>query len=63
MAGQPVATCSDSWEVFPPVGGPPVWLSTPKQSADLSSDIPYTYLAANLILQGAVDASACPDGA
>ncbi len=60
--GQPVATCSDSWEVFPPVGGPPVWLSTPKQSADLSSDIPYTYLAANLILQGTVNASACPDG-
>lgn len=60
--GQAVATCSDSWGVFPPVGGPPQWLSTPKQSEELSSDIPYTYLAANLILQGAVDASACPDG-
>ena len=60
--GQPVATCSDSWEVFPPVGGAPEWLSTPTESEDLSSDIPYTYLAANLILQGAVDASSCPDG-
>lgn len=60
--GQPVATCSDSWESFPPVGGPPEWLSSPLQSEDLSSDIPYTYLAANLILQGAVDASACTDG-
>lgn len=59
--GQPVATCSDSWQVFPPVGGPPAWLSTPKQTEELSSDIPYTYLAANLILQGAVDASTCPD--
>lgn len=59
--GQPVATCSDSWEVFPPVGGAPNWLSTPTVSEELSSDIPYTYLAANLILQGAVDASACPD--
>lgn len=60
--GQAVATCSDSWGVFPPVGGPPEWLVTPRQSEELSSDIPYTYLAANLILQGAVDASMCPDG-
>lgn len=56
------ATCSQAWGVFPPVGGAPEWLSTPKQSEDLSSDIPYTYLAANLILQGVVDASACADG-
>jgi hypothetical protein len=54
------ATCSEAWGVFPPVGGAPEWLSTPKQSEELSSDIPYTYLAANLILQGTVDASACP---
>jgi hypothetical protein len=60
--GQPVATCADSWESFPPVSGPPDWLASPKHSEDLSSDIPYTYLAANLILQGVVDASACPDG-
>jgi len=56
------ATCSEAWDVFPPVGGVPEWLGTPKQSEELSSDIPYTYLAANLILQGVVDASACPDG-
>ncbi len=60
--GQSVATCADSWNIFPPVGGPPEWLTTPKESEELSSDIPYTYLAANLILQGAVDASACTDG-
>jgi hypothetical protein len=60
--GQTVATCSNSWNVFPPVGGPPEWLTTPKQSEELSSDIPYTYLATNLILQGVVDASSCPDG-
>jgi hypothetical protein len=57
-----VATCSDAWQSFPPVGGPSEWLTTPNQSEELSSDIPYTYLAANLILQGVVDASACPDG-
>jgi hypothetical protein len=60
--GEVTATCSNSWMVFPPVGGAPAWLTTPKQSEELSSDIPYTYLAANLILQGVVDASACPDG-
>ncbi|HET7144653.1 MAG TPA: hypothetical protein VFI68_11590 [Anaerolineales bacterium] len=60
--GQAVATCADSWNVFPPVGGPPEWLTTPSQSEELSSDIPYTYLAANLIRQGAVDASTCSDG-
>lgn len=60
--GHVVASCSDSWDVFPPVGGAPQWLSTPRESGQLSSDIPYTYLAANLILQGAVDAGSCPDG-
>ena len=60
--GVHVASCSDTWGSFPPVGGPPTWLVTPKDAADLSSDIPYNYLSANLILQGAVDASGCPDG-
>lgn len=60
--GEAVATCADSWHSFPPVGGLPEWLSTPTESEELSSDIPYTYLATNLILQGAVDAHTCPDG-
>ena len=60
--GQPVATCADSWGSFPPVGGVPEWLSTPNNSEELNSNIPYTYLAANLILKGEVDASDCPDG-
>jgi hypothetical protein len=60
--GQTVATCADSWNVFPPVGGPSEWLTTPKKSAELSSDIPYTYLSENLIRQGMVDASTCIDG-
>ncbi|MCZ2120884.1 MAG: hypothetical protein LC108_01310 [Anaerolineales bacterium] len=60
--GEAPATCSQTWGVFPPVGGAPEWLSTPKISQDLSSAIPYTYLASNLILQGAVNASSCPDG-
>jgi hypothetical protein len=56
------ATCAVTWNSFPPVGGAPTWLSTPQDPAALSSDIPYNYLSANLILQGAVDASGCPDG-
>lgn len=60
--GLPPATCSDTWEAFPPVGGPPEWLSTPDSSEALHSDIPYSYLAGNLILQGVVDASHCADG-
>lgn len=56
------ASCADTWQVFPPVGGPPAWLSTPNHVSGLSSNIPYNYLAANLIRQGAVDVSACLDG-
>ena len=61
-AGVPLATCVADWGVFPPIGGPPEWLSTPTQSEKLGTDIPYNYLAANLIRRGAVDASACADG-
>lgn len=61
-AGVPVATCVEAWGVLPPIGGPPEWLSTPTQSEMLGSQIPYNYLAANLIRSRAVDASACVDG-
>jgi hypothetical protein len=60
--GVRLASCADTWGTFPPVGGPPAWLSTPQDASELSSDIPYSYLSANLILQGVVDASGCPDG-
>jgi hypothetical protein len=52
----------EDWGVLPPIGGPPEWLSTPTESENLGTDVPYNYLAANLITSGAVDASACPDG-
>ncbi|MFH1524255.1 MAG: hypothetical protein ABIF04_04770 [Chloroflexota bacterium] len=60
--GVPVAGCLQIWDVFPPVGGTPDWLSTPQRSEDLATSISYEYLAANLIEHGAVDASACTDG-
>ncbi len=60
--GVPVASCVQAWKTLPPVGGPPEWLSTPPNSAELNSDIPYNYLAAQLIQQHVVDASSCPNG-
>jgi hypothetical protein len=60
-AGVPIASCVQTWGVLPPVGGPPEWLSTPTQSESLGTDIPYNYLAAQLIRSGMVDASSCLD--
>jgi len=61
-AGVPVASCVQAWGVLPPVGGPPEWLSTPTESEKLGTDVPYNYLAAQLIRSGMVDASSCADG-
>jgi hypothetical protein len=60
--GVPVASCVQQWGTLPPIGGPPEWLSTPTGSEQLGTDIPYTYLASQLIHQGAVDVSSCADG-
>ena len=60
--GAPPASCAVAWESFPPAEGIPVWLSTPASSEELKSNIPYNYLAANLINQGVTDASDCPNG-
>lgn len=58
--GQPAASCAQAWESFPPPDGLPAWLTTPQTSDELQSNIPYAYLAANLISQGVVDATSCP---
>jgi hypothetical protein len=60
--GVAIASCVEAWQALPPVGGPPEWLTTPPQSESLGTDIPYNYLAEQLIRAGAVDASSCPDG-
>jgi hypothetical protein len=61
-AGVPLASCVQTWGTLPPVGGPPEWLSTPPNVEELNTDLPYNYLASQLIKQGAVDASSCPNG-
>lgn len=60
--GGEIASCAGVWEAFPPPGGPPSWLSTPEELETLATDAPYVFLAGKLIMQGAVDASACPAG-
>jgi len=60
--GVPIASCSESWDSFAPVGGPPFWLTTPKRVEDLNTEISYSYLAAKLISAGVVDASSCENG-
>lgn len=60
--GNPLASCAETWQAFQPLGGPPLWLSSPSSTDLMSSDEPYYYLAGRLISQGVVDASACPTG-
>jgi hypothetical protein len=60
--GNQIASCAQVWQAFPPLGGPPAWLSTPEVPELLATDIPYSYLAGRLISQGLVDASTCIGG-
>ena len=60
--GEALASCAKTWEVFPPAGGLPEWLSTPDQKELLSSDEAYYYLAGRLIAQGVVDVRSCTTG-
>ena len=58
--GGSLASCSQSWGAFPPVAGSVSWLKSPDQTALMSTDEPYYYLAGRLIAQGQVDATHCP---
>ncbi len=60
-AGNPLPTCALSWQTFPPTGGLPHWLNTPEESIQLQTELPYYYLAGQLIRRGMVNADACPD--
>lgn len=60
--GEIESTCSQIWSAFPPVGGPPAWLSSPEHPEALITTQPYYYLAGNLIDQGLVDADVCQNG-
>jgi hypothetical protein len=60
--GPKPASCSETWKVFPELGGPPAWLTTPTSAEGLASDTAYYYLAGMLIRSGAVVAADCPGG-
>ncbi len=61
-AGAPLASCSQIWESFPALAGPPAWLTTPSRPELLASTEPFYYLAGSLIQSGVVDARTCPGG-
>jgi len=58
--GSKYLSCAEGWQSYKPEKLPN-WLRTPETSADLNSNIPYAYLAENLIKQGIVDVSSCPN--
>ena len=60
--GRSIASCAQTWQSFPPIGGPPSWLSTPEITELLATEQSFYYLAGRLIAQGVVDASDCPKG-
>jgi hypothetical protein len=59
--GSTTASCSETWQVFPEIGGPPPWLLTPDNADALYTNVSFYYLAGMLISSGQVDASFCPD--
>ncbi len=60
--GEALASCSQLWDVFPPIGDMPDWLTTPEATQLMATEEPYYYLAGRLISQGVVDAKGCPNG-
>ena len=57
--GQSLSSCEQIWQIFPPLGSLPGWLNSPQDAAALASDVPYTYLAGQLITKGVVNANEC----
>jgi len=57
--GEISSTSSQIWSAFPPIGGPPQWLSSPQHPDELTSNEPYYYLAGSLIRQGLLDVTGC----
>lgn len=60
--GEGKSSCSEIWQSFLPVDGPPSWLRTPILAQELVSTNEYYLLAGLLIRQGLVDASQCTGG-
>jgi len=59
--GTKAASCTETWQVFPDLGGPAPWLLTPQEPKDLYTTVSFYYLAGMLINSGEVDATYCPN--
>jgi hypothetical protein len=59
--GEGKSTCSEIWQSFLPIDGPPAWLRSPQLAEQLETDRDYYLLAGMLIKQGLVDVSGCGD--
>lgn len=53
--------CAKIWQSFPPLGTPPAWMKSPPHAFLLRTDVPYTYLAGQLIRNGYVEVDNCDD--
>jgi hypothetical protein len=60
VARQAPASCANL-AGFPPIGGPPAWLTTPEIPELLATEEPFAFLAGRLIASKLVDASGCPN--
>ena len=60
--GEGRSTCSELWQSFLPIDGPPPWLRTPALAEELETDKEYFLLAGMLIKQGLVNTEDCPSG-
>ena len=60
--GGEIASCAYTWQSFPPLEGPPEWLSKTVTPEDLATDTGYYYLAGALIQNGVVQPTGCLDG-
>ena len=60
--GKNPPSCSDIWQVLPDPDEENAWLETPQDASDLQRSVSLYYLAASLIRNGLVDASACENG-
>lgn len=56
-----VEGCAEIWQLFPPLGTPPEWLSNPSYTIVLQTSEPYSYLAGQMIQEGYIDTSHCDD--
>lgn len=59
--GEQAGVCAQAWEAFPPLGAPASWLESPSSPELLATELPFSYLAGQLIKRQVVDINECED--